>query len=709
MTTLPAPRTYLPLAQSPLLTGRTYRADAELAIRLAHQALPDPATIRSLLNVRAPEAADQITTALEARTDLPPAALALLVAHRPASRPATARLKNLLFPGPAAGCHTFARTMAQLAHRPETIDHRFLASPRFAEAAATVNPQALNDLLAPLLAAPVLTGPADAALGALIQARSAAQIPESDLDQAAARARERTRRTRIGTELAARREETIAALAQHTGGLTLAAALWFEALAEAADTPQNAGRALAVALLAPDTLAADAVPDCPWPGVQARWQQLRAAARAASRQPQVWSPAWQKAATTTDGSTWDPSQRALIAGYDLLVEHVRTHYTEDPAPTPERCWASDPAGRALLHTIADHLTGHLGHSPLPHFDDALLITFVQAHAKNSRHKIPGALHIHGLIAALKAARSKAALLTLTQTPDVGIVIPMRSETGRLAPASPDNPDGLDALAAKTAQLAWLLETRPDARAHLLLIDEAPDSASAQAAAELTGSHPRISITIAHRADVTSSKGGAVLWGLNQLHAAGHTTLAYTDLDLTYPLDQLGLHLEALTRSGAGAVIGSRRRPDSHGYYPPAGPTPATLLYTQVVNELLSLNVSDPQAGFKAFTRTALAAALPQVTDHRLSFDTDLLGALQHTGNHIIEVGIAALHRYVNGQVGTPRDYDTMLAAVHQQAVRHGLDPSNRATPIWDRIRGAGSLTDAAAPKPLSVSITPPAH
>ncbi|MGZ2361525.1 hypothetical protein LRE75_33415 [Streptomyces sp. 372A] len=62
-------------------------------------------------------------------------------------------------------------------------------------------------------------------------------------------------------------------------------------------------------------------------------------------------------------------------------------------------------------------------------------------------------------------------------------------------------------------------------------------------------------------------------------------------------------------------------------------------------------------------------------------------------------GPAALHRYVNGQVGTPRDYDTMLAASHQQAVRHGLDPDNRATPIWDRIREAGSLTNAAAPSP----------
>ncbi|MFD9779460.1 hypothetical protein ACFWXD_20555 [[Kitasatospora] papulosa] len=65
---------------------------------------------------------------------------------------------------------------------------------------------------------------------------------------------------------------------------------------------------------------------------------------------------------------------------------------------------------------------------------------------------------------------------------------------------------------------------------------------------------------------------------------------------------------------------------------------------QAANELLSLQVTDPQAGFKPFTLTALAAAMPQVTDHRLSFDTDLLGAVQNTGNRVIEVDIAALHR-----------------------------------------------------------------
>ncbi|MEK8146143.1 hypothetical protein NKH18_47845 [Streptomyces sp. M10(2022)] len=213
-----------------------------------------------------------------------PAALALLVAHRPASS------------RPRPGSRTCSSPARPLSVTPSPA--RWPSSPTAPKRSTTCSwpaplrrsrchrepPGAERPHRAPARR-PVLTGPADAALGALIQARSAAQIPASELDQSAARARERTRRNRIGTELAARREETIAALAQHTGGLTLAATLWFSALAEAADTPQNAGRALAIALLAPRTLAADAVPDCPWPAVQARWQQLRAAARAASRYP----------------------------------------------------------------------------------------------------------------------------------------------------------------------------------------------------------------------------------------------------------------------------------------------------------------------------------------------------------------------------------------------------------------------------------------
>ncbi|MDI5941032.1 hypothetical protein QLR68_23415 [Micromonospora sp. DH15] len=142
------------------------------------------------------------------------------------------------------------------------------------------------------------------------------------------------------------------------------------------------------------------------------------------------------------------------------------------------------------------------------------------------------------------------------------------------------------------------------------------------------------------------------------------------------------------------------RPDSHGYYPSTGPTPTALLYQRAVRDLLQLDVGDPQAGFKAFPAAALRTALPLVTDHSLAFDTDLLTAIARSGHTLAEVGVAALHHYVEDHRGTPRDYDAMLAAVHRQALRHGLDSGTRRTPTWDRIRHAAAAAEPAV-KPTS--------
>ncbi|MFJ1756479.1 hypothetical protein [Kitasatospora sp. NPDC088134] len=699
-------RTFLPLAESPLLTSATRAADADLAVHLAGAADPTPALVRSLLAITDPATEQHVTAALADRDDLPLASLTLLVAHRPQLKAPAARLRTALFPdGAEPACHSFARTVAALAHLPEQIDPGYLASGKFAAAAAAADPGTLHAVLTGLLTAPALTGPADAALGRLLRARADSGTPKARVDRDGDAARERTRRGRTGAELATRRAATVEAIADHTGGRTLAAELWFDALSATADTPETAGRALALALLAPQALAADgplADLPAPWPAPAARWQQVTAAVRAARNDDGRWHQAWANAATTTDGSTWDPAQRGLVAGYELLADHVRALDTSGGVPGPDACWAADPAGRALLHTVADHLTGHNGASPLPHFDDTLLISFIRAHAKNRRDKLPGHLQIHGLIAALKAARSKHHLLTTAATPDLGIVVPMRAEARRFT----DAPAGHDPLTAKTAQLAWLLSARPEARAHLLLVDEDPDGASARAAEQIAATHPQITVTVATRPDSASAKGGAVLWGLAQLHEAGHTTIAYTDLDLTYPLDQIGLHLNALAAPGTGAAIGSRRLPDSHGYYPPAGPTAATRLYQKAVAELLGIAVRDPQAGFKAFTASALTTVLPKVADHSMSFDTELLALLQHNSHSLTEVGVAALHQWVNGQQGAPRDYDVMLAAVREQALRHGADPETRPTPVCDRIHGAGSLARAAASTTTDVVLVP---
>jgi hypothetical protein len=697
-TVYPAPaRVFLPLSASPLTT-RGLDQDAELAVHLATTAEPDPGTVRALLSISAEPVTDRIAAALAERTDLPAASLLLLVAHRPDLKQATAALRALLFPDGTGACHRFARTIAALVHRPCALDDAYLAGDRFQEAAAAADPAVLLDLLGPLLDPDTLTGASETPLAALLDAR-VGRAPTSAIDLAGAAALNHSRSHRVRAPLHACREQTIRDLAQHTGGLTLAAELWFDTLTAAADTPGQASHAVAVAGRAAHALAAGVSPNCRWPAVQARWQQVTAAADAARTHPDGWEQAWQAAERTDDGALWDPTQRGLVAAYDLLAEHVRTAWgnTATP-PTPDQCWAADPAGRALLHLLADHLTGHQTHSPLPHYDDRLLIAFLHSLAKTRRDRIPADLHLHGLVAAVKAARSKTALLTRPAAADLGIVVPMRAEAHRFTNA----PAGQGPLTVKLAQLGWLLQARPDACAEILLVDEDADAASAQAAtAAIPADHPQIRLTVTSRCDDTSAKGGAVRWGLAELLAAGHTTLAYTDLDLTYPLDQLGLHLAALDQPGTGAVIGSRRRPDSHGYYPPTGPTPATLLYQRAVQDLLQVNAGDPQAGFKAFPAAALATALPLVTDQSLAFDTDLLAAIRRGGHTVAEVGIAALHHYVDGHPGTARDYDTMLAAVHRQALRHGLDPNDRRTPTWDRIRNAGSLAAATPAAPVT--------
>ncbi|MFI6883729.1 hypothetical protein [Streptosporangium canum] len=689
---------------SPLFTRQAPLLEyTDLAAHLA--ATADAATVRTLLTISRQPAADRIAAALDERTDLPVEALALLVAVRPGLRSATTRLKEHLFPA-GRGCHRFTRAIAALAHRPESLELDFTADERFAEAAAEADPGAVLGVLTDALAAPRLDLRREEGLRALTVARAARGHISDPLAHAARQVLERTRLAALTDPLLRRRAALLEDLSRHTGGLTRALQVWFDDLVAGVGTPEQARAASEYLDRACAHLAAAHHGDhhgdhAALPGQ--RWQQVTATARAARTaraHHERWRQAWHDTLITADGSRWADVQRPLVTAYNLLTVHAREVCGDLPAPpTPAQCWASDPSGRQLLHLAADHLTGCDGQRPLEHFDDALLIAFTRALTKNHRDKIPAALHIHAMIAAVKAARSKAFINDATADPRIGLVIPMRDEAGRISAPSLQAPDGHDAIGVKLAQLAWLFDARPGARAHVLLVDEAPDAASARAARavlETAPAHPQIHISVAtHPARIgDSAKGGAVLWGLARLLNDGWPILAYTDLDLTYPLDQLGLLLHRLDQPGVGAVIGSRRTGDAYGYYPPAGPTPTATLYRQAACELLGLEVGDPQAGFKAFSAPFLRAVLPQVHDRQLSFDTELLALVQRAGGSITETGVCSLHRYTEG-LAAPRDYDAMLAAVHAQATRHGLDPATRATPVYDRIRKAGSLHAAA--------------
>ncbi|MDG4832990.1 hypothetical protein O7627_27335 [Solwaraspora sp. WMMD1047] len=655
-------------AASPLLLRRPLESDhLRLAVFMAITS-NDPAVLHRLVQVNRPAVAAGIAHALDGREDLPTGVLAHLVAVHADLRASTSRLRTRLF-GNDAGCHRVTRTVAFLEHRPAGVDLDFVASARFTNTIVKADGAVLAEILARTLAAEVIDEGRLPTLSRVLTARDALEVDEFARKAAAALARtERARRVQsVAAPLAGVRET----LADSTRQLTRATDLLVGELRETAACGDDAEAAIARVAGVPAALPAAARPV-----MHHRHRQTGLVSARAGSDPDgfgaLWETTWAAHATTPDGSTWDACQRPLVVAYHLLAANARTA----TGATPDRCWATDPAGRRLLHAVADRLTGYRHIQSLDRFsDDAVLRSFAQHLARQQGDRV-ASLHVTGFVAAVKAARSKSHLIDHAGRLRLGVVIPMRAEQARLRVPDDVHPGGQDAVRVKIEQLGWLLDSHPDALVEVLFVDDDPAGPTAREVADILAvldPVPGLTVAVAARPDGSASaKGGAVLYGLGQL--ASHRYLLYTDLDLTYPLNQAGLLLHPLISGQADVVIGSRRLADSHGYYPPVGPNAAARRYQQAVTELLRLPmVTDPQAGFKAFSGDLLRRILPAVRDRQLSFDSELLLLARLAEATITEVGVCALHQYSDGYVGTPRDYPAMLERVRQQARDHEPD------------------------------------
>jgi hypothetical protein len=398
----------------------------------------------------------------------------------------------------------------------------------------------------------------------------------------------------------------------------------------------------------------------------------------------------------------------LTAALTLLVDHVRGHLMRAPGVADVlRCWVTDPPGRELLNVLADRLASSAANNLPDSANDVELVHACRPVVTAPDDPAVAGLAKHGLIAAVKAARSKRYIGELSAPLRLGIAVPMRDEAARVRQASPDSPEGQDAVRAKWAQLDWLTAGQPLFAVDLVFVDEAVPFDSALAASE---SLSRLAEADAHRSiyatalacprsiadDPSTAKGGAVTHGLRYLIERGCDVVMYTDLDLTYPLQQVGLLLGRMSNPVVGVAIGSRRRPDSFGYYPSSGPNATGRLYQQAVTELLKIpEISDPQAGFKAFRAHVAEQILGRSIDHSLTFDTEFLVLAKLNGHELSEIGVCAFHNYQEG-ASAARDYGRMLDNVRAQADRLGIDVNGRPTPTLDRIRKCGGFHQTLA-------------
>ncbi len=115
-------------------------------------------------------------------------------------------------------------------------------------------------------------------------------------------------------------------------------------------------------------------------------------------------------------------------------------------------------------------------------------------------------------------------------------------------------------------------------------------------------------------------------------------VCYMDVDLSTELRYLNLLIDSILRHGYDVATGSRLLPDSKTRRSLLRET-VSRLYNLLVRIALGTRFSDAQCGFKAMSRAAVQAIVPQVRDESWFFDTEMLTLAEKQGFRIADIPV----------------------------------------------------------------------
>jgi glycosyltransferase involved in cell wall biosynthesis len=115
-------------------------------------------------------------------------------------------------------------------------------------------------------------------------------------------------------------------------------------------------------------------------------------------------------------------------------------------------------------------------------------------------------------------------------------------------------------------------------------------------------------------------------------------MCYTDVDLSTELAALPKMVQAIAVDGFDLATGSRLLPQSQTTRSPKREF-ISRCYNMFVKGVLWTSFSDAQCGFKAISRTACAALVPEVEDQSWFFDTELLTLAEKRGYRIADIPV----------------------------------------------------------------------
>ncbi|MGQ0538001.1 MAG: dolichyl-phosphate beta-glucosyltransferase [Gemmatimonadaceae bacterium] len=115
-------------------------------------------------------------------------------------------------------------------------------------------------------------------------------------------------------------------------------------------------------------------------------------------------------------------------------------------------------------------------------------------------------------------------------------------------------------------------------------------------------------------------------------------MCYTDVDLSTELTSLTKMVQAIAADGFDVATGSRLLPQSQTTRSPKREL-ISRAYNIFVKGVLWTSFSDAQCGFKAISRSACAALVPEVKDQSWFFDTELLTLAEKRGYRVADIPV----------------------------------------------------------------------
>lgn len=178
---------------------------------------------------------------------------------------------------------------------------------------------------------------------------------------------------------------------------------------------------------------------------------------------------------------------------------------------------------------------------------------------------------------------------------------------------------------------------------IVVDDGSPDSTHIHASRILLDHPDRVRIV---RYDVNQGKGNALIAGF--VHSRGDYVV-FLDADMDLHPSQLPTFFTRLDASGADAVIGSKRHPESKVDYPFIRTIYSTCYYA-MIRVLFGLPLRDTQTGLKLFRRSLLDNVLPRVLAKRFAFDIELLAIAHRLGYHVVDAPVHLEFRRILGRI-----------------------------------------------------------